>query len=604
MAPDTTHTWLTAGFGSGSTFSVAARSSDGQTIIAYLSNGNATAKTINMSAITSATSTAIAWWYNPQTGTATLIGTFPNSGSQSFTAPDGNDWVLVIDDAPANLPAPGSANISQNSGPVVTTLACSPNSLMSGGSSNCQLALNQTAPSGGTAVALTSTNTAAVSVPASVMISSGTSTGTFVAAAAKPTTPQSATVTATLNGSSSSALLSVQAPVLLTSVACTPTTLNSGGTSTCTVTLNQASPSGGTAVGLTNSNTAVLSVPASVTVASGASSATFSAAAAVVTASQSAVVTASTGTSSQSISLTILFADNVPPTVSVSSPTAGQTVSGTITLSASAFDNVGVAWVQFKVDGANVGPQISASPYNYSLVTTSLTNATHTIAVVASDLSGNTATSATISITVSNTSKPIASVQIAAKASPAASSTLSLSFPANTTSGNLILVSFDFDSNATLSSVSDSQGNLLTEVGSQLTSPGGARSRVYFAKNIKGGPDTVTVNLSANSAWIEVYVSEYSGVDTVNPIDGQAGASGSSTSVSSGNATTTVANDVIYSFCLADSACTVGSGFTARSTFNNNLIEDKTATTPGSYAATGSATRGWSMQLVALKKAQ
>ena len=195
------------------------------------------------------------------------------------------------------------------------------------------------------------------------------------------------------------------------------------------------------------------------------------------------------------------------------------------------------------------------------------------------------------------------SVQTIAKASSSAASTLSLSFPANTTAGNLILVSFDFDSNATLSSVSDSLGNLFTEVGSQLTSPGGARSRVYFAKNIKGGPDTVTVNLSANSAWIEVYVSEYSGVDTVNPIDGQAGASGSSTSVSSGNATTTVANDVIYSFCLADSACTVGSGFTARSTFNNNLIEDKTATTPGSYAATGSATRGWSMQLVALRPA-
>ena len=123
------------------------------------------------------------------------------------------------------------------------------------------------------------------------------------------------------------------------------------------------------------------------------------------------------------------------------------------------------------------------------------------------------------------------SVQTIAKASSSAASTLSLSFPANTTAGNLILVSFDFDSNATLSSVSDSQGDLFTEVGSQLTSPGGARSRVYFAKNIKGGPDTVTVNLSANSAWIEVYVSEYSGVDTVNPIDGQAGASGSSTSV-------------------------------------------------------------------------
>ena len=130
MAPDTTHTWLTAGFGSGSTLSVAARSSDGQTIIAYLSNGNATAKTINMSAITSATSTAIAWWYNPQTGVATLIGTFPNSGSQSFTAPDGNDWVLVIDDASANLGAPGGGAANN---PVPSIASLNPTTVAAGG---------------------------------------------------------------------------------------------------------------------------------------------------------------------------------------------------------------------------------------------------------------------------------------------------------------------------------------------------------------------------------------------------------------------------------------------------------------------------------------
>ena len=42
--------------------------------------------------------------------------------------------------------------------------------------------------------------------------------------------------------------------------------------------------------------------------------------------------------------------------------------------------------VQFKVDGTVVGPQITATPYNYSLVT-SLTNATHTLTAVASDTS-------------------------------------------------------------------------------------------------------------------------------------------------------------------------------------------------------------------------
>ena len=196
------------------------------------------------------------------------------------------------------------------------------------------------------------------------------------------------------------------------------------------------------------------------------------------------------------------------------------------------------------------------------------------------------------------------SVQTVANAASGSASSLSLSFPKSTVAGDLILIAFDFNNIATPSSITDSQGNLFIEVGSQLTSPGGARSRVYYAKNIKGGPDTVTINLSANSSWIELYLTEYSGVDQTNPIDAQAGASGNAGAVSSGNATTTVAGDVIYGYCVGDWTCTVGSGFTARSTFNSNLIEDKIAGNPGSYAATGSATNGWTMQLVALKKAQ
>ena len=43
---------------------------------------------------------------------------------------------------------------------------------------------------------------------------------------------------------------------------------------------------------------------------------------------------------------------------------------------------------------------------------------------------------------------------------------------------------------------------------------------------------------------------------------------------------------------------------TTRSSFDSNLIEDKTAGNPGSYAATASATKGWTMHLVALRKAQ
>ena len=181
------------------------------------------------------------------------------------------------------------------------------------------------------------------------------------------------------------------------------------------------------------------------------------------------------------------------------------------------------------------------------------------------------------------------------------SSSLTLSFPANTLAGDLLLVAFDYANGVTPSAVTDSQGNSFTLVRNPLTTPAGAVSSVYYAKNIKGGADTVTVTLSANSSYLEVYLSEYSGINPTSPIDAEAGASGTAGAVSSGAAKTTVAGDMIYSFCVADWACTAGSGFTTRSTLDSNLIEDMVAGNPGQYAATGTANKGWSMLMVALK---
>jgi hypothetical protein len=73
-------------------------------------------------------STANAWWYNPQTGGATLIGSYATSGSQAFTPPDANDWVLVLDDASQNYGMPGAASGLVASG----TLASSVNPALPG----------------------------------------------------------------------------------------------------------------------------------------------------------------------------------------------------------------------------------------------------------------------------------------------------------------------------------------------------------------------------------------------------------------------------------------------------------------------------------------
>jgi hypothetical protein len=95
------------------TISVLSRTSDGQTMIAYVPNGNSTTITVNMAGIIDSGNTVREWWYNPSTAAATLIGTAANSSSAKFTPPDENDWVLVLDSNAANLPAPGSVNLQQ-----------------------------------------------------------------------------------------------------------------------------------------------------------------------------------------------------------------------------------------------------------------------------------------------------------------------------------------------------------------------------------------------------------------------------------------------------------------------------------------------------------
>ena len=94
-----------------------------------------------------------------------------------------------------------------------------------------------------------------------------------------------------------------EVPTPVKSLTCSPLTIMTPGTSTCTVTLTGVAPSGGASVKLTSSSGSV-SVPSSVTVPSGSSSANFTASAAGVSSTQTAVLTATLGTSA-TVSLTL-----------------------------------------------------------------------------------------------------------------------------------------------------------------------------------------------------------------------------------------------------------------------------------------------------------
>ena len=96
--------------------------------------------------------------------------------------------------------------------------------------------------------------------------------------------------------------------------------------------------------------------------------------------------------------------DTTAPTVAITAPTG--TLSGIVTVSANASDNVGVAGVQFYLDGALLGAEDTTTPYHVSWNTTTATNASHTLLARARDAAGNFTDSAPLTVTVSNTTAP------------------------------------------------------------------------------------------------------------------------------------------------------------------------------------------------------
>jgi len=95
--------------------------------------------------------------------------------------------------------------------------------------------------------------------------------------------------------------------------------------------------------------------------------------------------------------------DTTPPTVSMTSPTAGSTVSDMVTVSASASDNVGIQSVQFQVNGTSIATD-TTSPYSTSWDTTTIADGSHSLNAVATDTSGNITGSTAVTVNVSNTS--------------------------------------------------------------------------------------------------------------------------------------------------------------------------------------------------------
>ena len=172
-------------------------------------------------------------------------------------------------------------------------------------------------------------------------------------------------------------------------------------------------------------------------------------------------------------------ADTTAPTVALSAPASGATVSGTVTVTATATDNVGVAGVQFRLDGANLGAQDPSAPYSIAWPTAgAVTNGAHVLTAVASDAAGNVATSAAVTVTVANAT-PTLSVTLSASPASGNAPLAGVDLMASVSGSATGPITYTFYCNRSDTGTSVSQPWALQIVGTTLTAPSAVDVCIY-----------------------------------------------------------------------------------------------------------------------------
>jgi hypothetical protein len=198
-------------------------------------------------------------------------------------------------------------------------------------------------------------------------------------------------------------------------------------------------------------------------------------------------------TTSAGVTVTV---SNPPPVISITSPTGG-TVSGSVAVQANATSTIGMASVQFKLDGANLGTAVNGSGPNFTTqwFTGTATNGTHTLLAIGTDTQGQTTTSPTVTVTVTNT-PPSVTIN-----SPTSGATLlgAVSLTANATSTSSTIASVQFQVDG-------------VNIGSAITGVGPTFTGSWNTGNVTNGTHSITaiatdaIGITQTSAAVSVTV--------------------------------------------------------------------------------------------------
>lgn len=184
---------------------------------------------------------------------------------------------------------------------------------------------------------------------------------------------------------------------------------------------------------------------------------------------------------------------------------------------------------------------------------------------------------------------------------------------ANHSAGGLLVVGVKFEGGATTVTASDTAGNTFTGLTARTNTNNDLRSRILYSANITGhATNVVQVQFAASRAFSRIFVLQYSGCDAT-PFDQENfGQSGSGTSMTTGNVTTTVNDEVLVVFAgeyNAQSGYTAGTNFTERADgpvdfgYAGSAAEDRIVTATGTYAGamTQSLSSAWILNMATFK---
>ncbi|OGZ54738.1 MAG: hypothetical protein A3B25_01620 [Candidatus Ryanbacteria bacterium RIFCSPLOWO2_01_FULL_48_26] len=304
--------------------------------------------------------------------------------------------------------------------------------------------------------------------------------------------------------------------------------------------------------------------------------------------------------------LTLLAVDRVAvssaatyPVVSVTAPAYSATVSGTVAVYASATDTVAIAGVQFLLDGANLGGEVTNPPYQINWDTTLTSNGSHSLTAYARNISSNTTTSAAVAVTVNNIGSSLPALVQFTVTSNAPASACSAQLNSSVTAGNLLVLTVDTNSSTAALSISDNRGNTWSTANNNSTAAG--TQSIFYASNAASGVTNVTVTITNwSDAFRSCELAEYSGVTS---LDAATSANGTGMFLSSTTSTANFGNELIIGAGSTPScsSCTfsAGPGFIIVSASSKSFQEYMAIVSTGAHSATAniSTSTPWLMNM-------